>query len=235
MTSVFNMWTSTRGRAPESKLTVTGSVGIAHYTNRSEAIVQNGVLINQDAARWTAAQSVAVHAATTMDLINLAGVIQLNLNEQGIRNMVKSKGGRKGNSPFSLFGNESGMDEYVATEHLLLGLLGEYYSVAAQVLLNLGVNLERARAEVLHVLGATPSDSVAIPPRETDPLRAHPDLVPLYLEWAQIGLAKEAAVRDQEFRKAADLRDRELELIRRIDAIRRRLRRDAGEEENRER
>jgi len=47
-------------------------------------------------------------------------------------------------------------DSYVGTEHLLLGLLRENRGVAAQVLMNLGVKLEEARAEVMELLGAEP-------------------------------------------------------------------------------
>src|SRR5712672_4025217 len=43
---------------------------------------------------------------------------------------------------------------YVATEHLLLGLLREQEGVAAQVLMNLGLKLEEVREEVLNLLGA---------------------------------------------------------------------------------
>lgn len=43
---------------------------------------------------------------------------------------------------------------YVGTEHLLLGLLGETDGVAAAVLTNLGLKLEDVREEVLNLLGA---------------------------------------------------------------------------------
>ena len=43
--------------------------------------------------------------------------------------------------------------EYVGTEHLLLGLLHEEKGIAAQVLLDHGVNLRNARAECLRLLG----------------------------------------------------------------------------------
>src|SRR4029453_14726929 len=42
---------------------------------------------------------------------------------------------------------------YVGTEHLLLGLLREEKGIAAQVLTDVGVNLEAARAETLPLLG----------------------------------------------------------------------------------
>ncbi len=46
---------------------------------------------------------------------------------------------------------------FVGTEHLLLGVLAEEKGIGAQVLMNLGVTLERARAETLRLLGAEPS------------------------------------------------------------------------------
>ncbi len=42
---------------------------------------------------------------------------------------------------------------YVGTEHMLLGLLREEEGVAAQVLTNLGLELEKVREEVLNLLG----------------------------------------------------------------------------------
>ena len=52
---------------------------------------------------------------------------------------------------------------YVGTEHLLLGLLREKQNVAAHVLVDAGVTLERARAEVLTLLGS-PNDPVELRP-----------------------------------------------------------------------
>jgi len=45
---------------------------------------------------------------------------------------------------------------YVGTEHLLLGLLREQESVAAQVLMNLGLKLEDVREEVLEFVARAP-------------------------------------------------------------------------------
>ena len=42
---------------------------------------------------------------------------------------------------------------FVGTEHLLLGLLREDKGIAAQVLRDAGINLEKARAETLRLLG----------------------------------------------------------------------------------
>ena len=53
---------------------------------------------------------------------------------------------------------------YVGTEHLLLGLLREHDGVAAQVLRQLGLNLEEVHGEVLNMLGeADPPDRVPSP------------------------------------------------------------------------
>jgi ATP-dependent Clp protease ATP-binding subunit ClpA len=49
---------------------------------------------------------------------------------------------------------------YVGTEHLLLGLLAEEKGIAAQVLIDAGCTLERARAETLVTLGAAPEERV---------------------------------------------------------------------------
>lgn len=46
---------------------------------------------------------------------------------------------------------------YVGTEHLLLGLIGERKGIAAQLLIDAGVTLERAHREVLNILGAPES------------------------------------------------------------------------------
>ncbi len=50
---------------------------------------------------------------------------------------------------------------YVGTEHLLLGLLREGEGIAAQVLTNLGMDLKKARKEVIQLLGGEESSSSA--------------------------------------------------------------------------
>jgi len=55
---------------------------------------------------------------------------------------------------------------YIGTEHLLLGLIREGEGVAAQVLTNLGLNLDKVREEIMQLLGsATPG--YATGPRAT--------------------------------------------------------------------
>ena len=53
---------------------------------------------------------------------------------------------------------------YIGTEHILLGLLSEQDSVAAQVLINLDLKLEDVRSEILDLLGAS---DVTKPPSGT--------------------------------------------------------------------
>ncbi len=53
---------------------------------------------------------------------------------------------------------------YIGTEHILLGLLSEQDSVAAQVLINLDLKLEDVRSEILDLLGAS---DVSKPPGGT--------------------------------------------------------------------
>jgi ATP-dependent Clp protease ATP-binding subunit ClpC len=53
---------------------------------------------------------------------------------------------------------------YVGSEHLLLGLLREEEGVAAQVLINFGLNLADVRAEVLNLLGGPSGTSAEAPP-----------------------------------------------------------------------
>lgn len=55
---------------------------------------------------------------------------------------------------------------YVGTEHLLLGILREAKGLGAQVLVDTGVTLDKARAEVLNVLG-TETSADASKPRTT--------------------------------------------------------------------
>jgi ATP-dependent Clp protease ATP-binding subunit ClpA len=64
--------------------------------------------------------------------------------------------------------------QYIGSEHLLLGILREGESIAAGVLASMGVNLEKARAQTLEVLGQQSAGSTeSAPPLsgDTDPER----------------------------------------------------------------
>src|SRR5262249_13811060 len=85
---MMNMWVATSGRTPDTPVVITGALGLISYANDSEAIIKAGAKINQDPAFWNPAQSVGVSADTTIDLINVAGVFNLELTFNGIRNAV---------------------------------------------------------------------------------------------------------------------------------------------------
>ncbi|MBP9732955.1 MAG: ATP-dependent Clp protease ATP-binding subunit [Candidatus Omnitrophica bacterium] len=55
---------------------------------------------------------------------------------------------------------------YIGTEHLLLGLIREGEGVASQVFMNLGLDLERVRDEVIKLLGSTTPGPQPAEPRE---------------------------------------------------------------------
>jgi ATP-dependent Clp protease ATP-binding subunit ClpC len=95
-------------------------------------------------------------------------LINLGIDATKVRNQVEMM---IGVGPFAIQGPigytprakrvmELAMDEsrklghnYVGTEHILLGLIREGEGVAAQVLTNLGISLDKAQSEVLNLLG----------------------------------------------------------------------------------
>ncbi|MDW7740557.1 MAG: ATP-dependent Clp protease ATP-binding subunit [Bacillota bacterium] len=58
---------------------------------------------------------------------------------------------------------------YVGTEHLMLGLVREGEGIAAQVLANMGIDLKRARKEVIQLLGGEEGGSRAAESEKADP------------------------------------------------------------------
>ncbi|MGH7198238.1 MAG: ATP-dependent Clp protease ATP-binding subunit [Candidatus Omnitrophota bacterium] len=53
---------------------------------------------------------------------------------------------------------------YIGTEHLLLGLIREGEGVASQVFMNMGLDLEKVREEVIKLLGSTTPGAPGFPP-----------------------------------------------------------------------
>ena len=129
---------------------------------------------------------------------------------------------------------------YIGTEHILLGLIGEGEGVAAQVLVKLGADLERVRQQVIQLLhghqGKQPADDgrrrgKRARARLMDDALARiealdrrlaamerwvgmrPDLDDVDQEIAQVRRDKEAAIDTQDFEAAAALRDKEKELL----------------------
>src|SRR5262249_55490539 len=109
---------------------------------------------------------------------------------------------------------------YVGTEHLLLGLLREREGVAAQVLMNLGLKLEDVRQEVLDLLGEGTEARKSNGKRSASFVRKDPHadlqdlpeharraLQELDAQIERLDREKEDAVAEQDFEKAACLRD----------------------------
>jgi len=109
---------------------------------------------------------------------------------------------------------------HVGTEHLLLGLLREQEGVAAQILMNLGLQLEDVREVVLHFLkwDCLPQATVrhspeAIVQRVPDiedsdlPAEEKQALEALRARIGQLNQEMYAAIAEQDFEKCAHLRD----------------------------
>jgi ATP-dependent Clp protease ATP-binding subunit ClpA len=129
---------------------------------------------------------------------------------------------------------------YIGTEHLLLGLIREGQGVAAQALVTLGADLDRARQQVIQVLrgrhGTVPISSGAAPgglrrggepsdvPARVNALESRlaaieqrvgtgPAIDDLDEQIAQVRRDKESAIDSQDFEQAGSLRDRERRLL----------------------
>ncbi len=109
------------------------------------------------------------------DGIAAKALIGLGLGLEKIQDEVESLIGRGSEQPTNIAYTprakkviELSMDEarklghtYVGTEHILLGLIREGEGVAARVLNNLGVSLNKARQQVLQLLGSSEASSSA--------------------------------------------------------------------------
>ncbi len=130
--------------------------------------------------------------------------------------------------------------DYIGTEHLLLGVVRERESGAAQVLVRLGADVNRVRQQVSQLLdghaghgaagerrpagqhgrGGPGDDALARIDSVDRRLAAierwtgtRPDLHDLDLQIARARREKESAIDAQDFQTAADLRDKEKELL----------------------
>jgi ATP-dependent Clp protease ATP-binding subunit ClpA len=126
---------------------------------------------------------------------------------------------------------------YIATEHILLGLIREGDGVAAQVLVKLGADLNEVRQRVIKLLHGYPVEetmSARSAVSELDTRQAvqtrleavevrlaaleqrvgtGPDSTDLDEQIAQVCREKESATDAQDYEQAASLRDREKELL----------------------
>ena len=71
--ALVNNWPDAAATASEQPADIAGSVDWTDYTIESEALIEAGALINQDAQYQAPAQSVSVHATTTFETVNFAG------------------------------------------------------------------------------------------------------------------------------------------------------------------
>jgi ATP-dependent Clp protease ATP-binding subunit ClpA len=127
--------------------------------------------------------------------------------------------------------------DYIGTEHILLGLVHEGDGVAAQVLVRLGADLNRVRQQVIQLLHGHQAEEPVLATSAARELML-PEVLQARLEaiehWltaiarrvgigpetselegqiAQVRRAKEAAIDVKDFEQAASLRNREKELL----------------------
>jgi ATP-dependent Clp protease ATP-binding subunit ClpA len=106
---------------------------------------------------------------------------------------------------------------YIGTEHILLGLVREGEGVAAQVLVKLGGDLPRVRQQVIQVLGGSAAAGLEAGPRTRLVHITVPDeLREAEEQLTQVRREKEAAIDAEDFERAAELRNQERQLRRRV-------------------
>ena len=105
--------------------------------------------------------------------------------------------------------------DYIGTEHILLGLIREGQGVAAQVLVNLGADLSRARQQVLQVLSGHTGVQAGARTRLVR-MTVPGDLREAEEQLAAVRQQKQAAVDAEEFDRAAALRGQERKLVARV-------------------
>ncbi len=106
--------------------------------------------------------------------------------------------------------------QYIGTEHVLLGLAREDEGVGARILLDFGVDAETLRGEVIRMLSGPGRElhGSSRGPRLNPFVPESPPLAPeVGAEIEQVRRQKEEALEQQNFERAAGLRDRERKLV----------------------
>ena len=98
---------------------------------------------------------------------------------------------------------------YIGTEHILLGLLCEDEGVGARILADFDADAEKIRNQIMLMLSGQPSS-----PGVEDYPSSPPVPAALADEIKRLSAEKQAAIEEQEFEKAAALRERERRLRR---------------------
>jgi ATP-dependent Clp protease ATP-binding subunit ClpA len=102
---------------------------------------------------------------------------------------------------------------YIGTEHILLGLIREGEGVAAQVLVKLGADLSRVRQQVVQLLSGYAGGEQAGRRTQLVHMTLPDDLRQADERLAELRRDKEAALGQEDFERAAELRDAERRLL----------------------
>jgi len=232
---------------------------MARFTDRARKVMQ---LANQEAQRFNheyigtehlllglvaEGSGVAVHVLRNLDLDpdrirrEVEGIVQPGSGDDITMSKLPQTPRAKKVIEYAIEEARNLNHNYVGTEHLLLGLLREQEGVAARILMNLGLNLDQVREEVLSLLGGPTPDwqesDRSIGPKESSrddrpPHRRYPEpdedlsaetqhwpepirasLRELEAQIEQFRMEKETAVAEQDFERAAQLLDQERKLI----------------------
>ena len=89
---LLNTWTVTSASSSGSgSFSIAGSIGVNIFTNTSDALIQSGSQINQNASLQNAGQTVSVSATTNLQLVEMAGIGGFSLNTSAIK-AIKTDG-----------------------------------------------------------------------------------------------------------------------------------------------
>ena len=222
------------------------------FTDRARRVV---VLAQQEARRldhnYIGTEHILLGLITEGQGVAARALESLGVNLEAVRQQVEEIIGRgqqapSGHIPFtprakkvlelSLRESQQLGQEYIGTEHILLGLIREGDGVAAQVLVRLGADLNRVRQQVIQLLHGhqaeepVPAASAererrllvkksrleAVEQRLTaleQRVGTGPETSDLDEQIAQVRREKESAIDSQDFEEATSLRNREKELL----------------------
>jgi ATP-dependent Clp protease ATP-binding subunit ClpC len=224
------------------------------FTDRARRVV---VLAQQEARRldhnYIGTEHILLGLIHEGQGVAASALDSLGISLQAVRQQVEEIIGRgqqtpSGHIPFtprakkvlelSLRESQQLGQDYIGTEHILLGLVREGDGVAAQVLVKLGADLNRVRQQVIQLLHGhqekepVPTASAERELRLLPGVQAHLEAIEQRLtvieqrvgtgpeisdldeqQIAQVRREKESAIDAQDFEQAASLRGREKELL----------------------
>jgi hypothetical protein len=87
---LFNSWAhSVSSSEKASDVNIAGAINFHFIETACQALIETGARINQNSVFQTVYQAVSVLAETTMHFIHVTGNLDLNLTEQGIKDLIK--------------------------------------------------------------------------------------------------------------------------------------------------